>query len=147
FEGGNRHILFVQAFGKEIRQPLRSSAVGRQPRGMAGGRGRVIHHGAKITSSTAFEHRFSPAIHSQSTAYPQAMNRVRLSVTNVQREDTMRSTLRVVGLSAFILAAASLPSQAQTAKAALQTADGKEAGSVTLTQTPSGVLLSLSVKG
>jgi len=59
----------------------------------------------------------------------------------------MRSTLRVVGLSAFILAAASLPSQAQTAKAALQTADGKEAGSVTLTQTPSGVLLSLSVKG
>ena len=59
----------------------------------------------------------------------------------------MRSSLRVIGFSALILAATSLPSQAQTAKAALQTADGKDAGSVTLTQTPAGVLLSLSVKG
>jgi Cu-Zn family superoxide dismutase len=50
-------------------------------------------------------------------------------------------------LAAFLLATASLPAQAQTAKAALQSADGKEAGSVTLTQTPSGVLLSLTVKG
>jgi len=50
-------------------------------------------------------------------------------------------------LTAILLAAATLPSQAQTAKAALQTAEGKDAGSVTLTQTPSGVLLSLTVKG
>jgi Cu-Zn family superoxide dismutase len=59
----------------------------------------------------------------------------------------MRSSVRFLGLAAFLLATASLPVQAQTAKAALQSADGKEAGSVTLTQTPSGVLLSLTVKG
>jgi superoxide dismutase, Cu-Zn family len=59
----------------------------------------------------------------------------------------MRIALRLFGLSVLMLAAATLPSQAQTAKAALQTADGKDAGSVTLTQTPSGVLLALTVKG
>ena len=59
----------------------------------------------------------------------------------------MRSSFRLIGFTAILLTAASLPAQAQTAKAALQTADGKEAGSVTLTQTPSGVLLSLAVKG
>lgn len=59
----------------------------------------------------------------------------------------MFSSFRFCGLAGLILAAASLPAQAQTAKAALQSADGKDAGSVTLTQTPSGVLLSLSVKG
>jgi superoxide dismutase, Cu-Zn family len=59
----------------------------------------------------------------------------------------MRIALRLFGLSVLMLAAATLPSQAQTAKAALQTADGKDAGSVTLTPTPSGVLLALTVKG
>jgi Cu-Zn family superoxide dismutase len=59
----------------------------------------------------------------------------------------MRRSLGLFGLTAILLAAAVMPSQAQTAKAALQTADGKDAGSITLTQTPSGVLLSLSVKG
>jgi Cu-Zn family superoxide dismutase len=59
----------------------------------------------------------------------------------------MRSSLRFWGLAGFLLAAASLPAQAQTAKASLQSADGKDVGSVSLTQTPSGVLLSLSVKG
>ncbi len=59
----------------------------------------------------------------------------------------MRPCWGVFGLTAVLLAAATLPSQAQTAKAALQTAEGKDAGSVTLTQTPSGVLLSLTVKG
>jgi superoxide dismutase, Cu-Zn family len=59
----------------------------------------------------------------------------------------MRALLGVVGLSTVLLGLAVLPSQAQTAKAALQTADGKDAGSVTLTQTPSGVLLSLTAKG
>ena len=58
----------------------------------------------------------------------------------------MRYSLRLFGLAAVLLAAA-LPAQAQTAKATLQTADGKDAGSVTLTQTPHGVLLGLSVKG
>ena len=39
------------------------------------------------------------------------------------------------------------PSYGQTAKAALKAADGKDVGGVTLTQTPHGVLLSLSLKG
>ncbi len=59
----------------------------------------------------------------------------------------MRVSFQPFGVAALLLAAASLPSQAQTAKATLQTADGKDAGSVTLTQTPSGVLLALTVKG
>lgn len=59
----------------------------------------------------------------------------------------MRPSLRLFGLTALVLAAATLPSQAQTAKAALKSADGKDAGSVTLTQAPGGVLLSVSVKG
>jgi superoxide dismutase, Cu-Zn family len=59
----------------------------------------------------------------------------------------MRPCLRLFGLTALLLSAATMPSQAQTANAALQTADGKDAGSVTLTQTPHGVLLSLTVKG
>jgi Cu-Zn family superoxide dismutase len=43
----------------------------------------------------------------------------------------------------------SLPqvAQAQTAKATLKNADGKDVGDVALTQTPHGVLLSLAVKG
>ena len=59
----------------------------------------------------------------------------------------MRASLRVFGLTAVFIAAATLPSQAQTAKASLQTADGKDAGSVTFTQTHLGVLLALTVKG
>lgn len=59
----------------------------------------------------------------------------------------MRPPVGLFGLAAILLAAATVPSQAQTAKAALQTAEGKDAGSVTLTQTPHGVLLSLTVKG
>ncbi len=45
------------------------------------------------------------------------------------------------------LLAASLPATAQTAKAALKGADGKDAGSAEMTQTPGGVLIKLSVKG
>ena len=59
----------------------------------------------------------------------------------------MHASLRLLGLAAVISAFAIPPSQAQTAKASLKTADGKDAGSVTLTQTPHGVLLSLAVKG
>jgi superoxide dismutase, Cu-Zn family len=52
----------------------------------------------------------------------------------------------------FIAAAAGLlilaaPASAQTAKAALKSTDGKDVGTVELTQTPSGVLLKVSVKG
>jgi superoxide dismutase, Cu-Zn family len=62
-------------------------------------------------------------------------------------ETSMRASLRLFALTAVFIAAATLPSQAQTAKASLQTADGKDAGSVTFTQTPHGVLLALSLKG
>lgn len=46
----------------------------------------------------------------------------------------------------LLMAATALPASAQTAKATLKTADGKDAGSATLTQTPSGVLIALNVK-
>lgn len=42
---------------------------------------------------------------------------------------------------------ASLSAQAQTAKASLKDAAGKDVGQVQLTQTPQGVLLKLSLKG
>ena len=41
----------------------------------------------------------------------------------------------------------SLPAHAQTAKAALKDAQGKDVGQVQLTQTPHGVLLKMSLKG
>jgi len=60
----------------------------------------------------------------------------------------MRTAWGFIGLAAILLAGvAPVQAQTQTAKAALKTADGKDAGSVTLTQTPRGVLLALSVKG
>jgi Cu-Zn family superoxide dismutase len=49
--------------------------------------------------------------------------------------------------SAALLALATLPAAAQGAKATLKNAEGKEVGSATLTQTPAGVLVRLSVKG
>ena len=49
--------------------------------------------------------------------------------------------------TAMLMAGASLPASAQTASAALKNADGKEAGTAQLTQTPAGVLINLSVKG
>ena len=60
----------------------------------------------------------------------------------------MRTAWGLIGLAAILLAGvAPVQAQTQPAKAALKTADGKDAGSVTLTQTPRGVLLALSVKG
>src|SRR5882757_3867234 len=53
-------------------------------------------------------------------------------------------------LSLAVLAAASLaslPALAQTAKASLKDASGKDVGQVALLQTPHGVLLKLTVKG
>ena len=47
----------------------------------------------------------------------------------------------------LFLSVAPVLAQAPGAKASLKTADGKDAGSVTLTQTPHGVLLALTLKG
>jgi Cu-Zn family superoxide dismutase len=49
--------------------------------------------------------------------------------------------------AATFVALMSLPVNAQTAKAALKNADGKDVGAADLTQTPHGVLVRLSVKG
>lgn len=50
-------------------------------------------------------------------------------------------------LAAILLAAPALPAAAQAAQAALKNGEGKEVGSVNLTQTPHGVLINVSVKG
>jgi Cu-Zn family superoxide dismutase len=55
--------------------------------------------------------------------------------------------LCTLAASASLLALATLSAAAQTAKATLKNAEGKEVGSAALTQTPAGVLISLSVKG
>jgi superoxide dismutase, Cu-Zn family len=55
--------------------------------------------------------------------------------------------LRTGILAALLCAAAALPATAQTASAPLKDAQGKEVGSVNLTQTPRGVLINVSVKG
>jgi superoxide dismutase, Cu-Zn family len=59
-----------------------------------------------------------------------------------------RSKAGVLALAALlVLSTGPTSAQAPAAKAALKTADGKDAGSVTLTQTPQGVLLALTLKG
>ncbi len=55
--------------------------------------------------------------------------------------------LLTVGAAALTLALSSVAARAESANAALKNADGKNVGAVTLTQTPAGVLLSLTVKG
>jgi len=50
-------------------------------------------------------------------------------------------------LAAVLLATPVPPAVAQSASATLKNAEGKDVGSVQLTQTPAGVLLSLSVRG
>ena len=59
----------------------------------------------------------------------------------------INKSLACGALAALLLSAAALPAAAQTAKASLKNAEGKDVGTVTLTQTPHGVLLSLAVKG
>ena len=56
-------------------------------------------------------------------------------------------TFKPACLAAMAVAALSLPAAAQTASAPLKGTDGKEVGSVNLTQTPSGVLINVAVKG
>lgn len=53
----------------------------------------------------------------------------------------------VAGLAGVLLASLGLPAAAQTARAALKDANGKDVGSAVLTQTPGGVLIAVSVKG
>jgi Cu-Zn family superoxide dismutase len=60
---------------------------------------------------------------------------------------TFSTIVRYSTFIALLGAATALPAAAQTAKATLKTTDGKEAGAATLTQTPSGVLIALAVKG
>jgi Cu-Zn family superoxide dismutase len=49
--------------------------------------------------------------------------------------------------SAALLALATVSATAQSAKATLKNAEGKEVGTAALTQTPAGVLIRLSLKG
>lgn len=57
--------------------------------------------------------------------------------------------MRIASLLAVLCAGvfASLPAQAQTAKAALKDQAGKDVGTVQLVETPHGVLLKLALKG
>ena len=55
--------------------------------------------------------------------------------------------LYILTASASLLALATVSAAAQSAKANLRNAEGKEVGSAALTQTPAGVLITLSVKG
>lgn len=55
--------------------------------------------------------------------------------------------LGTLAVSAALLGLAAIPAAAQSAKATLKNAEGKEVGSAALTQTPAGVLIKLSVKG
>jgi Cu-Zn family superoxide dismutase len=55
--------------------------------------------------------------------------------------------VRLGGLVAIALVAGWLPAVAQTAKAALKSAEGKDVGSAELIQTPAGVLVRLAIKG
>ena len=59
---------------------------------------------------------------------------------------TLLHRVTLAGL-ATCLCLAAFPAAAQTASAALKTADGKDAGTVKFAQVPGGVLLTLSVKG
>jgi superoxide dismutase, Cu-Zn family len=55
--------------------------------------------------------------------------------------------ITIIAATASLLILATVPVSAETARAALKNVDGKDVGAVELTQTPAGVLLTLSVKG
>ena len=58
------------------------------------------------------------------------------------------SVLRIAGFAGALAAVAALPAAAQSAKATLKNADGKEVGTAQLTQTPTGgVLIALAING
>jgi superoxide dismutase, Cu-Zn family len=52
----------------------------------------------------------------------------------------------IAGFAGLLLATFALPAAARTARASLKDANGKDVGSATLTQTPGGVLIAVSVK-
>jgi Cu-Zn family superoxide dismutase len=52
-----------------------------------------------------------------------------------------------IAIALALLAFTSLPAAAQSAKATLKNADGKEVGTAELTQTPAGVLIRLNITG
>lgn len=58
-----------------------------------------------------------------------------------------RKFLATLGVAAFVSAGTVFPAAAQTATAALKDTNGKDVGTVALSQLPDGVLLKLSVKG
>ena len=60
---------------------------------------------------------------------------------------SLASHLKVMGVTALLVAGLASSASAQTAKAAIKDASGKDVGSVELTQTPAGVLLRLALKG
>lgn len=60
---------------------------------------------------------------------------------------TLYQGLKAIRLSALLLVLTALPVAAQSASAPLKNGDGKEVGSVNLSQTPHGVLINVSVKG
>jgi Cu-Zn family superoxide dismutase len=55
--------------------------------------------------------------------------------------------LGTLAVSATLLALAVVPAAAQSAKATLKNADGKEVGTAAFTRTPVGVLIALSLRG
>src|SRR6266849_3989110 len=55
--------------------------------------------------------------------------------------------IKIIAAAAGPLIFAAAPASAQTAKAALKSAEGRDVGVVDLTQTPAGVLLRVLVKG
>ncbi len=55
--------------------------------------------------------------------------------------------MKLYTLAALLCAATALPAAAQSASAPMKGTDGKEIGSVNLTQTAQGVLINVSVKG
>ncbi len=57
------------------------------------------------------------------------------------------SCLWAIGPAVLLMSALSMPAMAQLARASLKDAGGKAVGEVNLSQTPSGVLLRVSVKG
>jgi Cu-Zn family superoxide dismutase len=57
------------------------------------------------------------------------------------------SFVRMAGLAGSLVAIAALPASAQSAKATLKNADGKEVGTAQLTQVTGGVLITLAVSG
>jgi hypothetical protein len=74
--------------------------------------------------------------------------RLRVTLLKFDNDGERRmKIIKIIAAAASLLVLAAVPASAQTAEGALKSADGKDAGVVELTQTPTGVLLKASVKG